>query len=356
MEVQAHGLERAGRRSTEGTVRIAAAPSALPLVGTNDSHYPEADDSRAHEALLCIQTGTTIDDPNRLALSSRGVLREVGRRDAGASSRSCPRRSATRWRSPSAATSSSHFGQFHLPALPGARRLHRSTRYLEHLRAARGSRAATARSPGRRDRGSGCATSSASSRRWASPATSWWSGTSSPTRASRGSRSARAAARRPARSSPTASASPTSTRSSYGLIFERFLNPERISMPDMDIDFADDRRDEVIQLRASTATAPTASPRSSPSGRMRRQGGHPRRRPRARLAPTARSTASPSWCPDSRSTSRSTRRSRRSPPLAEPVEARPRVRRAVGGGPRARGRARATPRCTPPASSSPTSR
>ena len=33
----------------------------------------------------------------------------------------------------------------------------------------------------------------------------------------------------------------------YGLLFERFLNPERISMPDMDIDFADDRRDEVIR-------------------------------------------------------------------------------------------------------------
>src|SRR6266550_5597076 len=33
----------------------------------------------------------------------------------------------------------------------------------------------------------------------------------------------------------------------YGLLFERFLNPERISMPDMDIDFADDRRDTVIR-------------------------------------------------------------------------------------------------------------
>jgi len=32
----------------------------------------------------------------------------------------------------------------------------------------------------------------------------------------------------------------------YDLIFERFLNPERISMPDIDMDFADDRRDEVI--------------------------------------------------------------------------------------------------------------
>lgn len=33
----------------------------------------------------------------------------------------------------------------------------------------------------------------------------------------------------------------------YDLIFQRFLNPERISMPDIDIDFADTRRDEVIE-------------------------------------------------------------------------------------------------------------
>ncbi|MEK7146351.1 MAG: DNA polymerase III subunit alpha, partial [Patescibacteria group bacterium] len=32
----------------------------------------------------------------------------------------------------------------------------------------------------------------------------------------------------------------------YGLLFERFLNPERVSMPDIDIDFADTRRDEVL--------------------------------------------------------------------------------------------------------------
>jgi DNA polymerase-3 subunit alpha len=32
----------------------------------------------------------------------------------------------------------------------------------------------------------------------------------------------------------------------YGLIFERFLNPERVSMPDIDIDFCDERRQEVI--------------------------------------------------------------------------------------------------------------
>ena len=33
----------------------------------------------------------------------------------------------------------------------------------------------------------------------------------------------------------------------YGLLFERFLNPERISLPDIDIDFCKERRDEIIE-------------------------------------------------------------------------------------------------------------
>ncbi|PON09971.1 DNA polymerase III subunit alpha, partial [Candidatus Entotheonella serta] len=33
----------------------------------------------------------------------------------------------------------------------------------------------------------------------------------------------------------------------YDLLFERFLNPERVTMPDIDIDFCMDRREEVIQ-------------------------------------------------------------------------------------------------------------
>ncbi len=36
----------------------------------------------------------------------------------------------------------------------------------------------------------------------------------------------------------------------FGLLFERFLNPERVSMPDFDIDFCQDRRDEVIRYVA----------------------------------------------------------------------------------------------------------
>ncbi|MCL4538371.1 MAG: DNA polymerase III subunit alpha [Bacteroidetes bacterium] len=33
----------------------------------------------------------------------------------------------------------------------------------------------------------------------------------------------------------------------YGLLFERFLNPDRVSMPDIDVDFADNKRDKVIE-------------------------------------------------------------------------------------------------------------
>lgn len=38
----------------------------------------------------------------------------------------------------------------------------------------------------------------------------------------------------------------------YGLLFERFLNPERVSMPDIDVDFEDTRRDEVIAYLKDT--------------------------------------------------------------------------------------------------------
>lgn len=42
----------------------------LPLVATNDCHYLTRDDAFAHEVLLCIQTGKTMDDPNRMRFSN----------------------------------------------------------------------------------------------------------------------------------------------------------------------------------------------------------------------------------------------------------------------------------------------
>jgi len=43
---------------------------SLPLVATNDCHYLNKEDAEAHDTLLCIQTGKNVDDPNRLKFSS----------------------------------------------------------------------------------------------------------------------------------------------------------------------------------------------------------------------------------------------------------------------------------------------
>ncbi|MBA2739460.1 MAG: DNA polymerase III subunit alpha, partial [Nocardioidaceae bacterium] len=43
----------------------------LPMVATNDLHYTSADDADAHEALLCVQSGKTLADPNRFKFDAR---------------------------------------------------------------------------------------------------------------------------------------------------------------------------------------------------------------------------------------------------------------------------------------------
>jgi DNA polymerase III subunit alpha len=52
------------QRSAEGLRRIARELS-LPYLVTNDSHYTKEPDAAAHEVLLCVQTGTNMADPNR---------------------------------------------------------------------------------------------------------------------------------------------------------------------------------------------------------------------------------------------------------------------------------------------------
>jgi DNA polymerase-3 subunit alpha len=42
----------------------------IPLVATSDCHYFNRSDARAHEALLCIQTGKTMSDPNRMRFTT----------------------------------------------------------------------------------------------------------------------------------------------------------------------------------------------------------------------------------------------------------------------------------------------
>ena len=241
MEVQSHGLEQQVA-VTEGTVKIARAIGA-PLCGTNDSHYLEADHSRAHEALLCIQTGTTMSDPNRWKFSSnefyvksademRAVFKDLPEayRNTIAVAERC--------------NVDLQFGQFHLPnyQVPEGYTL---DSYLEHL-ALEGLARRYGGSPGdaiverlRYELGV------VSKMGFSGYFLVVWDFIAHARR--------QGIAVGPGRGSSAGSLVAYCLGITnvdpirYGLIFERFLNPERISMPDMDIDFADDRRDEVIR-------------------------------------------------------------------------------------------------------------
>ncbi|MFZ0665546.1 MAG: DNA polymerase III subunit alpha, partial [Acidimicrobiales bacterium] len=68
VELQDHGMPEQ-KRTNPGLIRIAQSIGA-PLIATNDSHYTHQKDAEAHDALLCVQTGATIDDPNRFSLHS----------------------------------------------------------------------------------------------------------------------------------------------------------------------------------------------------------------------------------------------------------------------------------------------
>ena len=63
-EVMDHGID-IERRTMNDLLRLAKELD-LPLVATNDLHYTHAHDATAHAALLCVQSASTLDDPNRL--------------------------------------------------------------------------------------------------------------------------------------------------------------------------------------------------------------------------------------------------------------------------------------------------
>src|SRR2546427_530438 len=64
LEIHNHGLEKQ-RKIIPDMLQISARTGIRP-VATNDCHYMQQDDCRAHDILLCIQTGKTVNDPNRM--------------------------------------------------------------------------------------------------------------------------------------------------------------------------------------------------------------------------------------------------------------------------------------------------
>jgi len=69
-EIMDHGLS-IERRVMSDLLKIAADLS-IPLVGTNDLHYTHQHDATSHAALLCVQSGSTLDDPKRFKFDGDG--------------------------------------------------------------------------------------------------------------------------------------------------------------------------------------------------------------------------------------------------------------------------------------------
>jgi len=68
LELMDHGIE-AQKKVNPQIIKISKELN-IPLVATNDVHYLEPYQSHAHDALLCIQTQSTLDDPGRMKLQS----------------------------------------------------------------------------------------------------------------------------------------------------------------------------------------------------------------------------------------------------------------------------------------------
>ncbi len=69
LEVQDHGL--APDKAVCDALFKMERDLDIPIIATNDSHYVAADDSRAHEILLCVQTAGSMNDPNRFKFDTQ---------------------------------------------------------------------------------------------------------------------------------------------------------------------------------------------------------------------------------------------------------------------------------------------
>ena len=69
LEIQDHGLNE-DRKAMPGVYRLSA-ETGIPLVATNDTHYVEHSDHRAQDILTCIQTGKLVNDEKRMRFSTQ---------------------------------------------------------------------------------------------------------------------------------------------------------------------------------------------------------------------------------------------------------------------------------------------
>ncbi len=240
LEIQDHGI--ADQRKIIPEMLSLGKELNLPVVATNDLHYLEKSQARAHEALLCIQTATTIDDPKRFHFETdefyfksseemEETFKEV--RQAVLNTREVAEKSDVKL----------EFGKLHLPQFdPPEGKSQRV--YLQELV----EEGITRRYPGagekvkeRVEHEMGIISKTGF--------TSYFLITWDFVRYARSKGIPVGPGRGSAAGSVVSYALGITDLDplEHDLIFERFLNPDRISMPDIDIDFCYERRGEVIE-------------------------------------------------------------------------------------------------------------
>ena len=244
IELQDHGLPEQVR--VNGDLIALARNLSLPIVATNDVHYCQQEDAPAQDILVCIQTNTTLNDPKRLKSESDQLFLKSPQEMARVF-RDVPEAISNTVRIAEMCSLDLEFRGYHLPEFPvppGST----PDAYLELLcregvqqRYGHVSGEVAARLSYELDVIKGMGFANYFLVVWDFIRFAKEQGILvGPGRGSS------------AGSIVTYSLGITALDPlAYDLIFERFLNPSRISMPDIDIDFADDRRNEVIDYVVS---------------------------------------------------------------------------------------------------------
>jgi DNA polymerase III subunit alpha len=238
VELQDHDIEGLPEMNRE--LVSLARELDLPLVATNDVHFLRREDMEWHEVLLCLQTGKTITDPKRMRSGSTYYLRSA--EEMAALFRDLPEAIANSMAIAERCDYRMRFGEYKLPVfeVPEGED---ATSYLHRLcreGVARRYPSITDRVQDRLHHELGVIAKMGFEHyflivwdlcRYAQEQGIWWNVRGS------GAGSIVAYALDITNIDPLA----------HDLFFERFLNPARISMPDIDLDLADDQRDRVIR-------------------------------------------------------------------------------------------------------------
>ncbi|MEW6524302.1 MAG: DNA polymerase III subunit alpha [Bacillota bacterium] len=239
LELQDNGVD--GQKRLNTSLAELAGDLGLPLVATNDCHYLAQEDARAHDVLLCIQTNKTVDDASRLKFpSSQFYFRSS--QEMRERFRSYPQAITNTLAIAERCCVELEFDSFHLPEF----RLPPGTTAHQELR-----RLCAERLPGRYPQ----VTPGVTARLEYELATiekMGFSGYFLIVSDFIDFARSRHIAVGPGRGSTAGSlvayvlGITDMDPLRHGLVFERFLNLERITLPDMDIDFCVERRGEVI--------------------------------------------------------------------------------------------------------------